>query len=418
MNILFSAGYLSNVPFANNNIEILLADTLAKRGHTCFVTGVSHDISVDRVTNEGAVVKSWGINPIYKKATDCLEKTLENFDVSEHSMEVKKFIFKHPIYAAAIFVLKTEYPYKTINKRYIKKIKSLIKDKNIDSVISFCYPFDMVKLIFDEDLSVNKLYYQFDPYGMHETLNVENRDTKIKEEAEVIRKSKATITTQVLAKQYAENENYSLYKDKILGVDFPVLAKKQVKNIDIPFEFSNNNTNILFCGTIDDGFRNPDFVLKCFEQVFARDNSIKIYFLGPQQGVKVKQWAEKYPNNIFYHPGVENSIAVETTLKADMLLNIGNAISNMVPSKIFDYFATGKPIINVQKIANSPDMDYFEKYPLKITLNEFENKIDGDKLYDFICQNKNKQIDFSEVEKLFYTATPEFVADMIEKNLK
>lgn len=418
MNILFSAGYLSNVPFANNNIEILLADTLAKKGHKCFVTGVSHDIAVDKTTSHGTVVKSWGIHPIFKKATNCLEKTLEGFDVSEHNREVKKFIFKHPIYAIAIFILKTEYPYKTINKRYIKKIKQLIKNENITSVVSFCYPFDMVKLIFDEDLPVDKIYYQFDPYGMHETLDVENKQTKIKEETEVIKKSKATITTQVLAKQYLENENYSIYKDKIFGVDFPVLAQKREKNINIPFEFLKDNTNILFCGTIDDGFRNPDYVLKCLEQVFIKDKTVKVYFLGPQQGVKVKQWAEKYPENIFYHLGVENEIAVETTLKADILLNIGNAISNMVPSKIFDYFATGKPIINVQKIEKSPDIDYFEKYPLKITLNEYENDICGDKLYDFICQNKNKKIDFEQVEKLFYTATPEFVADMIEKNLK
>ena len=143
-----------------------------------------------------------------------------------------------------------------------------------------------------------------------------------------------------------------------------------------------------------------------------------MHFLGPQQGVKITQWAEKYPDNIFVHPGVKNDIAVSTTYKADILLNIGNSISNMVPSKIFDYFATGKPIVNVQKIENSPDMEYFEKYPLQFTLKEYENRMDYENLYSFIKNNKNSSISFDKVKQIYETATPEYVAGLIEQALR
>ena len=36
--------------------------------------------------------------------------------------------------------------------------------------------------------------------------------------------------------------------------------------------------------------------------------------------------------------------------EADILVNIGNSIDNQMPSKIFEYISTGKPILNFYKI--------------------------------------------------------------------
>ena len=424
MNILFSAGYLSNVPFANNNIEILLADTLANRGHKCFVLGMSQDDDVHEITCAGTVVQSWGIGKWLEKSRTVFESVIEGIPKPEIRKAIVKFIFRHPLYAFGMFILRTDLPYRNMDIRYIKKVKNLVVDEKIDAVICFCYPFDKVKLLYDADLQAKMVYYQLDPYGLHETLNTASKEQKISDEVSVISKSEVVFTTQALSRQYIKTEGYSKYSDKIIGVDFPVLSEKQVENIEIPFDFKTENTNILFCGTMDDGFRNPDYVLSTFAQVFEKDPSVKVYFLGPQQGLKVTQWAEKYPDNIFVHPGVPNNIAVAATYKADMLLNIGNAISNMVPSKIFDYFATGKPIVNVQKIDNAPDVEYFEKYPLQITLPEYSGEMQSQQLYEFIKTNKGKHLDFAQVKDLYYTATPEYVASLIEnlmnntKNIK
>ncbi|MBR5521029.1 MAG: hypothetical protein IKU54_03440 [Oscillospiraceae bacterium] len=418
MNILFSAGFLSSVPFANNNIEILLADTLAAKGHKCYVTGVSHDDDIYRVTSAGTVVQSWGISRWLKESSRNFDKAVENLPQSEIRKTILKFIISHPVNALGVFILSTGYPYKTIDKNYLKKVKKLIKAEKIDAFIGFCYPFDKAKLLFDANLPIKKMYYQFDPHGLHETWTVENKEQKIADETDIISKADNVLTTRVLARQYSQHPSYAPYTEKIMGIDFPVLARKQPENVEIPFDFKSENTNILFCGTMDDGFRNPDYVLSTFEKIFEKDPSVKVYFLGPQQGVKVTQWAEKHPENIFVHPGVPNNIAVAATYKADMLLNIGNAISNMVPSKIFDYFATGKPIVNVQKIADAPDVEYFEKYPLQITLPEYTGDMLNDKLYEFIKTSKGSHLDFAQVKDLYYTATPEYVASIIENALK
>ena len=418
MNILFSAGYMSKIPFANNNIEILIADCLSEKGHKCFITGISNDEDVCLTTPNNTIISSKGIPAFYSKAEKVFENWQSAVPEEKKSLQAKKFIVRHPVYAAAIFLLQCGFPYKILNSCYKLRVKKLIKKEKIDAVIGFCYPFDMAYLILTENLKAKKIYYQFDPHGMHELLDKSQKEKRIEDETRLISVCDAVFTTKVLKKQYSQNDKYNKYIDKITGVDFPVLVKKTPGDLKIPFDFSKDNINILFCGTMDDGFRNPDFVLSNFEEIFKIDSSVKVHFLGPQQGVKVTQWAEKYPDNIFVHPGVKNDIAVSTTYKADILLNIGNSISNMVPSKIFDYFATGKPIVNVQKIENSPDMEYFEKYPLQFTLKEYEDRMDYENLYSFIKNNKNSSISFDKVKQIYETATPEYVAGLIEQALR
>ncbi|MEG1896227.1 MAG: hypothetical protein RR162_08295, partial [Oscillospiraceae bacterium] len=86
---------------------------------------------------------------------------------------------------------------------------------------------------------------------------------------------------------------------------------------------------------------------------------------------------------------------------------------NQVPSKIFDYFSMGKPILNVQKIPDCPSREYFDRYPLSFTFDENHPDIEG--MGEFIIKAKGESMDFTEVEKLFPTATAGYGVDVIEK---
>ena len=97
-----------------------------------------------------------------------------------------------------------------------------------------------------------------------------------------------------------------------------------------------------------------------------------------------------------------------------MLLNISNTLDNQVPSKIFDYFSMGKPVLNLQKIENCPAEEYFEKYPICFNMKEFE-KADSGMLYEFLKSTKGRKLDFDEVEKIYSKATVEYVAGVMAK---
>ena len=101
--------------------------------------------------------------------------------------------------------------------------------------------------------------------------------------------------------------------------------------------------------------------------------------------------------------------------KADILLNISNTLDNQVPSKIFDYFSLGKPVLNVQKISDCPSREYFDRYPLSFTLTDRTPDVQGMK--EFLLSAKGRCVSYDTVSELFYDATLEYAADKCEKIL-
>ena len=129
----------------------------------------------------------------------------------------------------------------------------------------------------------------------------------------------------------------------------------------------------------------------------------------------MQAFCAKYPDNIIHHEAVSFDRAFATMEKADVLLNLSNTLDNMVPSKIFDYFSIGKPVVNVQKIKNCPSREYFDRYPLSFTFEDFApNNYD---LKNFLHNAKNKTVNFETVSTLFKDATIEFAAATVEKVL-
>ena len=61
----------------------------------------------------------------------------------------------------------------------------------------------------------------------------------------------------------------------------------------------------------------------------------------------------------FEQPGpVPAETARTMQTQADVLLNLGNAVDNQLPSKLFDYFAAGKPVLHLCVIENDPALPY------------------------------------------------------------
>ena len=86
-----------------------------------------------------------------------------------------------------------------------------------------------------------------------------------------------------------------------------------------------------------------------------------------------------------------------------------------MPSKIFDYFSLGKPVLNVQKIDNCPSREYFDRYPLSFTLTDRTPDVQGMK--EFLLSAKGRCVSYDTVLELFYDATLEYAADKCEKIL-
>ena len=104
--------------------------------------------------------------------------------------------------------------------------------------------------------------------------------------------------------------------------------------------------------------------------------------------------------------------------ESDLLLSISNKLTGKdrsLPSKVFEYIATGKPIIHIHGGENDSAIEYLEKYELSCIINPSNNIIENaNTLVDFIEKNKRKRLDFDLIKNLFNDNTPEYTADIIK----
>ncbi len=424
MNILFSAGYLYRYPFANNNIEISLADQMAQMGHTCHVCGFSTDLCGNEQLPSGVVLMR--TNP-YRPFAAALQR-FEQFVAADASDTpraalARQFGMRRPVSAALVMLAHQDFFYKNIAAQYGKFVRKYVAQHQIDAMICFAYPFPLAKGAADAKVGIPSIYYQFDPHGLHESLPPETEAQRIADEVSVITGTNATVTTKALLAQYQQHPAYAPYTSKCCVLDFPTFGEKKLADVPPAFAFDATCLNLLFCGTLDDAFRSPAYFLQACVPLFEQMPNLRLYFLGTLASETLTRYVARYPQHIIAHPVVESDVASKTIAAADMLLNIGNSITNMMPSKIFDYFATGKPIVNVQKIANCPARPYFEQYPMQLTINEAAApaalaQTPTEALAGFFAAYQGKQLPFAEVLPLYQTATPQYAAAALERIIK
>ena len=92
-------------------------------------------------------------------------------------------------------------------------------------------------------------------------------------------------------------------------------------------------------------------------------------------------------------------------------------MKNQVPSKLFSYISTGKPIINICENPDCPSKEYLEKYPLAISIDINDAELDNNviEVENFIRANCSKTCNLLEISKIYRTCTPKYCAMQMDK---
>lgn len=95
-----------------------------------------------------------------------------------------------------------------------------------------------------------------------------------------------------------------------------------------------------------------------------------------------------FGSQVFYHGLLPFEQIHDIQQSADYLITFGSNNPNMIPCKIFEYFSTFRPVINVYNSPYDSAKPYVEKYWNKIQLYT-GNSIDENKkiLADYINKN-------------------------------
>jgi hypothetical protein len=123
---------------------------------------------------------------------------------------------------------------------------------------------------------------------------------------------------------------------------------------------------------------------------------------------------------IVNHGRVPKPEADAAVARADILINIGEVTGRQISSKVFEYMATGKPIIHLAHVENDAVTKVLSKYPLTLSLIEDRSQLDENahKVSDFIGRGAAEKLTFEQVKTIYPEALPATTANFLKDILK
>lgn len=188
----------------------------------------------------------------------------------------------------------------------------------------------------------------------------------------------------------------------VLYYEFPTFISNSTKKEPQQLHYADVTTEgnelikMVFAGTMTKAYRSPEIMIEVIKNVSCLLNgyTIKLDVFGSCDCAEALRSCSELKNLIVnYHGRVPKEEVSSYEESANFLINIMNAYEAIVPSKIFELFASGKPILNFVSKGDDGSLTYFEKYPLAFTINWPDTSLDGKRsmiklLHDFIIAKK------------------------------
>ncbi len=288
-------------------------------------------------------------------------------------------------------------------KPAVAKAKDVVQSNDIKNMISISHPFSGHVVGF----KLSKLFKDLkwvmdigDPFAFLEFVSINNKflfnRCNFSYEKKLIKKSdKQCVTTPLTTQEYLKHG----YDCKDSMVVIPPLLRRGYEP-DKSNHLKGSEVNWIFVGTLYKKIRSPIYLLKLFSAIAGSDQnrSHKLHFYG-----ETKMCADDFEpykhllgEKIFLHGLVRPEVAKLALQGGDLLINIGNKTSYQLPSKLVEYMALGKRIINIKSISNDSSEEFLKNYELAIFINESKSIESQMKL---ILENLDKEISISDLKQ-------------------
>ena len=214
--------------------------------------------------------------------------------------------------------------------------------------------------------------------------------------------------------EHHNKQRYNQYREKMRIVDIPLFRSISCnQNCNV---FDSSIINLVYTGALGFEYRNPKYLCDLFLSI----PNIEVYKLHFYSRGNSESMLEKYQMNslgkIVRHGYVDVKTSISAICSASILISIGNTNSTMIPSKIFEYMSTGKPIIHLYSRSDDSCLPYYSQYKNVMLIDQSDQfEINRKKLDVFLRELKS--IDFDEIKSVFYKNTPEYTAKLIDDEL-
>lgn len=307
----------------------------------------------------------------------------------------------HPTAVAAAFrQLVLHAPRRTVDSR--REIQRLDARYHFDAVCAVCAPYRAAFALETARIGGKKLLWQLDPYASNRDYVAPGgfaREGQLLDAVDV-----AFITPQALPDY--EGGPLSGWRSKIHVLGFPVL-------LPMPAPAPHTGLRCVFCGSLYPTVREPDFALELFGRLNDPQLTLTMAGGGWQRFASAEEKARAVLGERFACPGpLPPSDAAALEADADVLLSLGNFYDNQMPSKLFSYFGSGKPVLHLAVSETDPTLPYLARYPLALVLHRLDGVTPAvlERLRRWLDQTQGQRLPYAQVAALYPAFTPGHVA--------
>ena len=317
-----------------------------------------------------------------------------------------------------------------LERLYEREVRKAVNLKDYDAVVSFSAPIlahgCASRMVRGTD--VPWIPVCLDPYFSHRIFGPEGLEERKKREEKYMEPAAKVLVAYPTDRDYLRAK--VAFSDKIVSVEMPgVDAGAQAPAgldhgdagaggtcVDRPV----SPIHCAFFGSMYREIRDPRPAIALFNEV-AKDPEIEVRFAGHLEDLSEEELFPK-SGKIQYLGKLTGDDLAKNYAETDVLINIGNSVDNQMPSKIFEYISTGKPIINIYKSQECPTLKYLTRYPLALNLSEEDLKTDllnkAAEVRTFIKTNSARRVPAEEIRKTFEANTFESFAASIASAIK
>lgn len=133
---------------------------------------------------------------------------------------------------------------------------------------------------------------------------------------------------------------------------------------------------LVYVGTLYRQLRSPTFLLACAEALKRAypDIPLEVHFYGALNdcGDQLAAFTDMATPFVFAHGMVDRVAVQQAMVDADVLVNIGNDSEAQLASKVVEYMAVGRPILNIISIEKDTSDAALADYPSVLTIRRTE----------------------------------------------
>ncbi len=204
---------------------------------------------------------------------------------------------------------------------------------------------------------------------------------------------------------------YDSIKEKTYPLPYLLLKPRQK---EFKETFEDPCVHLVYAGRFYRELRSPKYLLETMLKIKNPEIKLHLYAVSDCEAM-IDANVEKSHGRILRHAIVSSSEILKILLQADVLINVENTLPEFKPSKIFEYIAAGKPIVNFYS-GDNPDPT-LSLYPECLMIREGKDMMAENalRIETFCSGAKNRDVGWDAIDQIYSKHLPQEVQHILRK---